>query len=310
MVHAAPTVSVVVPVLDGLIHLGAALASVREQTLVDHEVVVVDAGSTDGSDLLVEEIARDDERVRLVRASRRLSAPEARTLGLEHSRADVVATLDQDDLMLPDRLRLQLEALRAEPDLLAVGGMLTKIDDDGVARAPLEDGRPTSPVMVRWALPYFAAALSSSLVHRRDVLVSLGGFDTAHPLADDYALLVRLLRLGDVRVLPDVVGRYRRHSRQTSTLRSRRQHAETMLLRASVVAERTGRRPPPDVMRDVCVRHGGSVSRPQEAEEVCVELYAAFHADVVPSTEEQRWIDADHSRRLARIREADVVTTS
>ena len=310
MVRAAPAVSVVVPVLDGLLHVGAALASVREQSLADHEVVVVDAGSTDGSDLLVESIARDDERVRLVRAGRRLSAPQARTLALEHARADVVATLDQDDLMLPDRLRLQLEALRAEPDLLAVGGMLTKIDDDGVARAPLEDGRPTSPLMVRWALPYYAAALSSSMAHRREVLVHLGGFDSAHPLADDYALLVRLLRLGDVRVLPDLVGRYRRHSGQTSSLRRRRQQAETMLLRSSVVAERIGRRPAPDVMRDVCVRREGSVSRREEALEVCEALYSAFHADRVPNDEEQRWIDDDHSRRLARIRDAEVVTAS
>ncbi len=115
-----PRVSILLPVRDAAKTLGAALASVERQSEPDFECVVVDDGSRDGSAARAEEVARRDPRFRVLRLPRR-GLVHALTEGLGHCRAPVVARMDADDLMHRDRLRLQLRALGARPDLAGIG---------------------------------------------------------------------------------------------------------------------------------------------------------------------------------------------
>ena len=114
-----PRVSVLVPVHDAAATLGAALESVRGQSLADHEVVLVLNGCTDGTAEVAARCAAADRRVRV------LTLPVAGLVaalqrGLSAARAPFVARHDADDRMLPDRLATQEAALRAHPEWIAV----------------------------------------------------------------------------------------------------------------------------------------------------------------------------------------------
>lgn len=117
-----PRVSVIVPVRDEELYLGEALDSLAAQTLENHEVVVVDDGSTDGTAGLAESYARRDPRVRVFRQTA-LGMIAASERARAEPRAPLLARLDGDDIALPDRLELQVEAIEEE-GLAAVGGQV------------------------------------------------------------------------------------------------------------------------------------------------------------------------------------------
>jgi glycosyltransferase involved in cell wall biosynthesis len=109
-----PLVSVIVPIHNGERFLGEALDSIAAQDYSAIEVIVVDDGSTDGGPALA--AARN---VRLLRQDQR-GAGAARNAGIDVARGEIFAFLDQDDLWLPSKLRLQVEVLTAHPESICI----------------------------------------------------------------------------------------------------------------------------------------------------------------------------------------------
>ncbi len=103
-----PLVSVVMPVHNSAATLGASVRSVLAQTHADVELLVTDDASTDGSMDLLQDLARQDERVHPQAAPQQGGAAKARNLALERARGEYVAFLDSDDMWLPEKLERQL----------------------------------------------------------------------------------------------------------------------------------------------------------------------------------------------------------
>lgn len=101
-------VSVVMPCYNAESYVGAAIRSVMAQSHVDLELLVVDDASTDRSASVIADLARQDERVSLLRRTVNGGAARARNDALERVAGDHVAFLDSDDLWLPLKLERQL----------------------------------------------------------------------------------------------------------------------------------------------------------------------------------------------------------
>ncbi|TCP13086.1 glycosyltransferase involved in cell wall biosynthesis [Crenobacter luteus] len=109
----APLVSIILPTFNDRTYLGATIAAVLAQSHDNFELIVVDDGSSDGSDLIYLAAARSDARVRHIRqANQGLSA--ARNTGLSLARGELIAFLDSDDLLHPDFLHVLVHTLQAE----------------------------------------------------------------------------------------------------------------------------------------------------------------------------------------------------
>jgi glycosyltransferase involved in cell wall biosynthesis len=112
-----PTVSVLLPTYNRASFLPAAVAAIRQQTLSDWELVVVDDGSTDGSEAVVAELARGiTQPVRYVK-QQNAGPYGARNTALDHARAPLVAFYDSDDVWLPHHLSDCVGVLDAHPDV-------------------------------------------------------------------------------------------------------------------------------------------------------------------------------------------------
>ena len=99
--------SVVIPSYNRLNVLPRAIGSVLAQDEPDFELIIVDDGSTDGTQAWL--AALTDPRIQVIASERNRGVSAARNLGLAAARAPVVAFLDSDDTYRPQRLRRALE---------------------------------------------------------------------------------------------------------------------------------------------------------------------------------------------------------
>lgn len=103
-----PKISVVMPVYNGERYVESAIRSVMAQTFGDWELIVVDDGSGDHTCAMVEALAAEDGRIRLVGNGANLGAARTRNRGMALCRGDYIALLDGDDLWRPEKLERQL----------------------------------------------------------------------------------------------------------------------------------------------------------------------------------------------------------
>lgn len=197
-----------IPVRDGERWLGAALDSIAAQTRPADEVVVVDDGSLDSSAA----IAESAQGVTCLR--RAAAGPSAaRNAGIVASSGELIAFLDADDLMAPERLELQASRIEAAPRVDCVLGRSDAIVEPGVPE-PWWAGEPAPWVK---HIPYGERVYPMSMMARRPLLDELGGFDERLALAEDVDLLFRVWESGArVEMLDAVLTRRRAHHANAS----------------------------------------------------------------------------------------------
>ena len=89
-------ISIIIPVFNVRPYLETALESVIRQTYSHLEIIVIDDGSTDGSGVICDELAKRDDRIKVVHQENR-GLSSARNTGLDMMSGDAVAFLDSDD---------------------------------------------------------------------------------------------------------------------------------------------------------------------------------------------------------------------
>lgn len=121
-----PRVTVGLPFLDEARHLGDAIRSVLAQSFTDFELLLVDDGSRDAS----LEIARsfDDPRIVVLADGHRRHLPARLNEIVRRARSPLIARMDGDDVMHPERLARQLAMFDADPTLDVVGTWAALVD--------------------------------------------------------------------------------------------------------------------------------------------------------------------------------------
>ena len=163
-----------------------ALLSVFSQTLLPHEVIVIDDGSIDNTqDMLsayfpgIKYYQQDNSGV-----------SRARNLGIEHSTGDWIAFLDSDDEWLPEKLRLQTSSMLANP-----GHKVCHTEEiwirNGIRVNPAQKYTKKGGWIFTDCLPLCAISPSTVLIHR-SVFEDIGLFDALLPACEDYELWLRM----------------------------------------------------------------------------------------------------------------------
>jgi glycosyltransferase involved in cell wall biosynthesis len=180
-------VSVIIPTYNRAFFLTEAVASVLAQTYGDFELLVVDDGSTDATPAA---LAPFGSRVAVLRRATRGGVSAARNLGAAAATGDWLAFLDSDDLWLPEKLALQVEYLRAHPDLCICQTEETWIRN-GVRVNPPRRCRKVAGDIFLPSLRRCLVSPSAVMLPRR-LFEAMGGFDETLPAAEDYDLWLRV----------------------------------------------------------------------------------------------------------------------
>jgi hypothetical protein len=219
-----PRVSVLIPVWNAARYLSDTLASLGGQTFSDYELVAVDDGSTDGSEVLLEEVARKDARVRVIRHRENRGLQAALNSGLAVATGDLIARQDADDTMACERLARQVSVMDRDTSLVMLGSAYHVIREDGTFW--YTQIMPETDTAIRWRLLFDNPINHSSIMFRR---IQPDGTPVRYEShrCEDYDLWARLLRLGRACNLPE-------------PLVTRREHGETYTIReeANQTAER------------------------------------------------------------------------
>ncbi len=214
------------PVFNAAATVEAAVRSVLAQTFTDFELVCVDDGSTDGSAAVLQRLAGEDSRVRWVSQPHGGQVAAAvRTLE-EASGRDFVARMDADDLCLPERLRLSVAALDAEPSLSAVGTGVEIFRGDQPVSPNLQGyARWLSSLTTPEALfrdRFVESPLCNPSITFRRTAIADAGWYREGPFPEDWELLLRLLSRGHrLRALDSVQLRWRDHPHRVTRNDSR-----------------------------------------------------------------------------------------
>jgi GT2 family glycosyltransferase len=231
-----PFVTVLVAAYNGEDFLGEAIESVLAQSFADYELLIVDDASTDASAAVVG--AFQDARVRLVRNERNVGQVASLNRGLREARGEVVVRLDQDDMCLPRRLELQVEALRREPAVGLVGGWMEIVDGEGALVGTIEGRIDDRVDFLYWTLVQYVLISHPAAAYRLQPVLELGGYDESLALAEDKDLWRRLLLAGwDGRIVPERIVRYRVHPGQLSQTRALQQRENDARSQAALFAE-------------------------------------------------------------------------
>jgi teichuronic acid biosynthesis glycosyltransferase TuaG len=207
----APTFSVVIPTHQSRDLVVVAIRSVLAQTDPDFEIIVIDNGSTDGTDAAVE--AMGDSRITYRWQEDSGLPADSRNKGIDAASGEWVAFLDADDTWRPEKLDRVCAVLVADPGIDAVCHDVEIVDATGARtgeRAYRLDDRPI------WEQLFYRGNFlsTSAMTVRTEVLRSAGGFDTRadYFTVEDYDLWLRLAENGArFTVVPETLGSYLVH---------------------------------------------------------------------------------------------------
>lgn len=181
------TVSVIIPTFNRSKKVVRAISSVLSQSFTDFEIIVVDDGSTDGTEDAVAEFIH---RISYLVHSSNLGVSAARNTGIRRSNAQFIAFLDSDDYWLPDKLAVQMDFLKANTHALACQTEEIWIRNGCRVNPKKKHTKPSGDI--------FEASLKLCLVSpsavmlRRYVLEEVGMFDEDLPACEDYDLWLRI----------------------------------------------------------------------------------------------------------------------
>jgi len=222
------SVLIIIPAYNAGGFLKEAIDSSLEQTYQHQRVVVINDASTDGTAELLSGY-RDDSRLEVITNERNLGKATSLNLLIDSAEEDLVALMDADDVMYPDRIEKQVGFMLAHPKVGASSGFMDYISGEGrkIGRAKLD--LLSDEVAQRYVSdsdPF--AIFCPCAILRRTMLHETGlRFRGQFWPADDIDMWNRIYESGwQVIVQEDVLMQYRIHGTSivtSSFLKTRRQ---------------------------------------------------------------------------------------
>lgn len=210
-----PTVSVVMPVYNAERFLRVAVESVLQQTFTDFEFIIINDGSTDKSDTIVQSF--NDARIRSIVNQQNMGVTIALNKAIELCKGRYIARMDADDVSMPERLQRQVEYLHAHPEISLVASVAEMIDLDGEHLGWWNTDRENiSEAEIRSTIARTNCIAHPTIMIRAEVMKA-HGYRQEKNAAEDYDLWLRLISHGHrIAKLNEPLLRYRIHQQSVT----------------------------------------------------------------------------------------------
>ena len=213
-----PTVSVIIPTYNRAAYLLEAIESVRAQTFLDYEILVVDDGSIDDTHQRLQ-LYIDQNLVQYTYQENQ-GPSVARNRGIQLAAGKYIAFLDSDDLFLPTKLEKQVPILEQSPEIVMVHSGYTRVDEQMQVLGYRCPDRLSGWVYPNILLDWSVMIATPTVLVRTAVLRDLGGFDESMWRSQDLDLWRRIARFHPIAVLPEPTCKVRHHAGSQSSQRA------------------------------------------------------------------------------------------
>lgn len=206
-----PKVSVILPVYNAEKYLAAAIDSILQQTFTDFELLLINDGSTDSSEQIIQRY--NDPRIVYVRNESNQGLIYSLNKAIDLAKGEYIARMDADDVALPERFSEQTTFLDNQKNVGIVATVIDFINETDSKIGNWElDVATTSPKAIRNTMP-FECCIAHPSVMGKTTLFKKYKYDPKQSHIEDYDLWLRMLDDGIViDKIKDPLLLYRTHS--------------------------------------------------------------------------------------------------
>lgn len=221
-------VSVIIPLYNAVKTIERSVMSVVGQKGVC-EIIIIDDGSSDGSDNIVLRLALKFPLINLIKHTVNKGSSAARNTGIDMAVGEYLAFLDADDVWLAGKLEKQLAYIVNKPSVTLVTCDSLQLDPQGNILKRGHKNRVPVAGIDSWKTLFLYNFIPTPtvLVRRADVL-TVGKFSLELSVAEDLDLWIRLSLLGSVAVVTDVFVHY--YDYQSSLMKSKGRQTENIIM--------------------------------------------------------------------------------
>jgi glycosyltransferase involved in cell wall biosynthesis len=213
-----PMITVLMPVYNGERHLAEAIDSILAQNYRDFEFIIINDGSTDGSESII--LSYSDPRIRYVKNETNIRLIATLNKGLDLARGKYIARMDADDISLPKRFSEQLAFLEQNPDVGVVGTWFNSFGSvDSIVKYPTNDSDIKYMALYQCPFCHPSVMLRASTIRDNALRYSMD-----YPHAEDYEFWLQMARVSKLSNLPKVLFKYRIHQESISKKEATTQH--------------------------------------------------------------------------------------
>ena len=183
-------VSIVIPTYNRAGKIIECLESIVTQSYPNIEIIVVDDGSSDSTEELINNyiVARSLSKKLFYHWQENKGAPEARNNGLTIAKGKYVVFFDSDDIMLPERIAKQVSIIESEDSDSCACGFANSTD--GKQFIPnLPADKSALQALISWNI----MGSTQCWLYKREILISIGGYDVNYACYQDWDLSFRYL---------------------------------------------------------------------------------------------------------------------
>ncbi|MDI1256466.1 MAG: glycosyltransferase family 2 protein [Flavobacterium sp.] len=225
-----PKISVLMPVYNCELYVKEAVQSILNQTFTDFELLIIDDASTDKTVNIIKEF--NDSRINLIEKQINSGYTESLNYGLSIANGTYIARMDGDDISLAERFEKQLAFLDTNPDVILCGSWYSIINSDDVIALPENHEAIKIGLLQNCCIGHPTVMIRSNSLNENDIK-----YNPEKEPAEDYDLWVRLLSIGKLHNLPEVLLNYRIHNVQVSQKRSEQQQASSLTTKFNLLGK-------------------------------------------------------------------------
>lgn len=196
-------VSVIIPTYNRGEKILNSVNSVLQQTYDDIELLVVDDGSVDSTQEIIESIR--DERIRYIRQTKNIGASAARNEGAKQAKSEIIAYNDSDDLWKPEKLEKQMKYWERHSEFSMVYCAYSMNRPEGTFVVPDEqmEGELEGDIFL-WLLLRNSIGTPTMVMRRADFFKA-GGFDTTFRSLEDWEFAIRFSEKNGIGYISDIL---------------------------------------------------------------------------------------------------------
>lgn len=211
-----PFISVLLPVYNCEKYIFEAVESILNQTYTHFELLIIDDCSTDATLQICKSF--QDDRIVIIEKEKNSGYTNSLNYGISIAKGKYIARMDGDDISLPERFKKQVTFLEANEDVVLCGTWLSIIGSTNVIKLPENHTDIKLGLLKGNCMAHPSVMIKKQILNELYVV-----YDILKEPAEDYDLWVRLLAIGKLHNLKEVLLNYRVHNMQVSQKREQQQ---------------------------------------------------------------------------------------